>query len=321
MGEARPRTRGTSVTRFARLFVVVVSTSLVVSAAPTTAASAGAFGSVKLCAYAKPRGKQTLISAVSAFEKKIGRRLDMAHHYYHWDWDFPGKKEADDKRKGRIPYLSWRAEAGSGRDISWSSIASGAHDEVIRRRANDVRAFGKAIYLAFHQEPENDRQNGTAGSFIDAYRHIRTVFDDRGATNVRWVVILMGSTYASGKARSWYPGNAYVEYVGTDAYNWYPGRRGFEWRWFRKIMQPVYDFAVARGKPMMIGETGVQEYPGKRLPKRNWYIRALRTMKMWPSLKVFCYFNSNRIYPWWIHSSRRALRGFRVLARDPYLGG
>ena len=306
-------------TRFARLFLVAAV--LMIPAAPVAEASTSAIGAVKLCAYAKPRGKQTLISAVSAFEKRIRRRLDIAHHYYHWDWEFPGRKEADDKRKGRIPYLSWRAEAGGGKDITWSSIASGAHDELIRRRADDVKAFGKAIYLAFHQEPEDDRQNGTAASFVDAYRHVRTVFDERGATNVRWVVILMGSTYAYGDARSWYPGKAYVHYVGTDAYNWYPGRRGFEWRSFKEVMRPAYRFAVARGKPMMIGETGVQEHPRGSLPKRNWFLRALRTIKSWPNLKVLCYFHSDRIYPWWIHSSRGALSGFRALARDPYMRG
>jgi beta-mannanase len=307
------------VTRFARLLLVAVV--LVVPTAPVAEASTSSVGAIKLCAYAKPRGKQTLISAVAKFEKKIGRKLDMAHHYYHWGWDFPGKKEAVDKAKGRIPYVSWRAETDYGKAITWASIASGARDKTIRRRANDVRAFGKPIYLAFHQEPEDDRRTGGAAAFVAAYRHVRRVFDIRGATNVRWVVILMGSTYASGRAPYWYPGNAFVDYVGTDAYNWYPGRRGFRWRSFKEIMAPVYRFATARGKPMMVGETGVQEHPNGALAKRKWFLRALKTMKSWPNLKVLCYFHSDRIYPWWIHSTKRALSGFRAMARSPYVWG
>lgn len=274
----------------------------------------------KLCVFVKPtRTAQAPIQAVNAFENTINRTVDVHRVYDDWNTKFPGAIQDDDAHSGRIPFIDWKGRTSGGKTLLWNSIARGNQDATIRARARGLKRYGHLVYLSFHHEPENN--GGTAASFVAAWRHIHSIFEQVGATNVRFVWTMMAYTFDRHAAGPWYPGRANVDYVGADGYSWYPGRSGSKWRSFDEIFTPAYRWAVSHHKQLIVGETGVQEDPRAPLRKKNWFIDALATTKTWSDLAAFCYFDSNQIYLWRVTSSDAALTGFRTLANDPYLGG
>lgn len=299
-----------------RLCIAVAVFSATLSLAPSASAAP-----TRLCMFAKPRSGETAITAIKNLESKIGRSFDMRHGYYRWGSSFPGAPENEDEKVGRIPIVDWIARTSDGTWVPWKEIASGLHDSVIEARADAIKAWGNTIYVSFHHEPENDPEAGTPAEFAAAFRHVRHVFEHRGAFNVRWLLILMSSTFDSGEADSFFAGAQYADYIGVDGYNWYPGVPRASWRSFETIFRAAHDWARGVGKPLFIAEAGVMEDPDYPMRKANWFRDALTTLKSWGDVAAFCYFHSNKTYPFWVDSSKAALDAYTEIARDPQLGG
>jgi RTX calcium-binding nonapeptide repeat (4 copies)/Glycosyl hydrolase family 26 len=222
--------------------------------------------------------------------------------------------------QGRIPYISWKPKTSSGVAIPWATIASGAVDPAIAARADAIKAWGKPVYLTFHHEPENDTTVfGSPSDYIAAFRHVVDVFRARGVTNVAWAWTMMGWSFQDGSAAAFYPGDAYVDFVGVDAYNWYPGRTSSQWRSFSYVVSPGRTFAESHGKPIIVSEYGCQEDPDVAGRKAQWFLDEVSTLKSWPDVKAVLYYDSYKIYPWVTDSTTSALQAYTQIGRDPYL--
>lgn len=266
--------------------------------------------------WVKPRTGYTMEeqkAAVKDFESAVGRKLDINHHYYTFFDSFPNWHETWDLDHGRIPLISWNG-------ISSRKIAHGHVDDTIVRRARGIRDLGTPVFLRYGAEMdgyENRKWVEGPAAFIRAWRHIHDVFEAQGATNAVWVWCPNASGFTWTNAKDYYPGGSYVDWICADGYNWAPGKRGAEWRSFAKIFRDWYDFGVAKDRPLMIGETGVQE--GRAGDKAEWLNQARRQMRTrFTAIRAFVYFNSDSSYPWWIDSSRSSLDAFRSMARDPH---
>ena len=144
-------------------------------------------------------------------------------------------------------------------------------------------------------------RSGTPSDYAAAWRHIVDVFRAHGVSNVEFVWTMMSWTMhpSSGlDASSYYPGDAYIDFVGSDGYDWYPGRAGDQWNSFESIFTDTNTFALAHGKPWMVVEYGVQEDPAVPGRKAQWLLDALATAKTWPALKALIYFHLPKAYPW-----------------------
>jgi hypothetical protein len=252
-------------------------------------------------------------AAIRDFERTAGRPLDVNHFYYSFGKEFPTWREPWSLRRGGIPMISWNG-------TSAGAIAGGRYDAMIRRRADAVRALGAPVFLRFFWEMDGkpeliDRPK----QYIKAWRHVHDVFARRGATNAAWVWCPNGWAFTEGRAQRFFPGGRYVDWLCADGYNWYPGKHGSKWRSFREIFADFYRWGAKKDKPMMVGETGVQEDRRHDGRKRRWFVDARSTIKRrFPKMRAFVYFHSNTIYPWWIDSSRQAVSGFRSIARSQH---
>jgi hypothetical protein len=122
-------------------------------------------------------------------------------------------------------------------------------------------------------------------------------------------------------AQPFYPGDDAVDWICADGYNWAPNKPGTRYESFQELFQAFYDFGVAHNKPLMVGETGVQELqPGD---KAKWLAAAhVSVMQHYPSIEAFLYFdtvNANgQGYVWDLHSSPSAFQAYKDMANDPY---
>lgn len=253
--------------------------------------------------------------AVEALEDHLGRKIDIDHHFYPWDKEFPTEIERWNLDNGRLPMISW-----NGRDVFAGDIAAGEHDPLIMDRAARVKELDGTVLIRWFWEMDGNKKAEWAGApadYIAAWRHIHDTFDEQGATNVDWVWCPNASAFRDGEAQAFYPGDGYVDWICADGYNWAPGREGDEWRSFRDIFDGFYAWAAEQGKPIMIGEYGVQEgAPGE---KAAWIADLQATVKTeFPLIRALVYFNANQDYDWRMNTSETAYAAFKEMANDPF---
>jgi len=287
------------------------------STTTATTLPAPAAGGVLLGASASPdiRTLDAEKAAVEGLERSIGRTLDIDHNFYTWDAPFPTETERWDLQAGRIPMISW-----NGKNVQTTDIAAGTYDSMIKQRAKAVKALGKPVLIRWFWEMDGNKKvqfAGTPGQYIAAWRHIVSTFRAEGADNVRWVWCPNASAFNDGTAQAFYPGDDFVDWTCADGYNWAPGRPGDQWRSFQEIFSGFYGWARLQNKPIMVGETGVQERnPGD---KAEWIIAARDAVKDdFPMLRAFVYFDANKDYDWTLTTSDSAMAAFRQLANDPW---
>jgi Glycosyl hydrolase family 26 len=283
-----------------------------------------------LGAYVDPDGRWTgnadAEAEVTNFESVLGRKLGIDHHYYAWTDTFPSGLEQWDLSKGRIPLISWNG-------TNLSSILNGSYDGMITARAQAVKALGAPVFLRWCWEMNGEwsacggATNNSSGThngpskYVAAYRHIHDLFEAAGATNVAWIWCPNDQDVPSDSWNHWtnyYPGDAYVDWVGIDGYNWGTVRSWSSWTSFASLFGGVYHDYADR-KPIMITETSSTEKGGS---KPSWITSADSSLKrQFPGISALIWFDVNKEADWRPNSTSQSLKAFRQLAHDSYFGG
>jgi hypothetical protein len=155
---------------------------------------------------------------------------------------------------------------------------------------------------------------------VAAWRHIHDIFAAGNATNAVWVWCPNASAFDD-VAMSYYPGDAYVDWVCADGYNFAPNRPNDRWRSFGEIFDHFYAAGTKLRKPMMIGETGVLEREPDE--KAQWFHDAHDAIAArFPAIAALVYFNADSTekgvyYQWSVDTSPSAFEGFRYLFSGP----
>ncbi len=144
---------------------------------------------------------------------------------------------------------------------------------------------------------------GGASAFVSAWRHIRTIFQQVGATNVAFVWCPASSGVDPGP---YYPGDTSVDWIGIDGYD----RSGTST--FATLFTDFYTQWVGHGKPMMVAETGAP--PSNQVAYLNSIAAAMPSL---PEFKAVVYFDAPGPEGTWVLSGP-GLGAFAALARNPY---
>jgi hypothetical protein len=240
---------------------------------------------------------------VVGFERRLGFRLTIVHHYRPWSiTSYRIDKSALAHRQ--IPMISW----SPGGTTTAAAIASGSQDALITRTARDVKALRKKLFIRLAYEMDH----------VPAWRRVVRIFHRVGATNARFVWCGIAANFKTGHAQHYYPGDRYVNWIAADGYNWYPARG--KWVGYRKIFSSFYHWAKRHGKPLMIAETGTMEDPHNGGRKANWLSRAKRWVRAHTHIKALVYFDSisPKGYDFRVRTSGSSFRAFRKWGRGTY---
>ena len=267
-----------------------------------------------------PTARKPADMGITPMEGAFGRQFDIDNHYYAWNEALPTWRDQWDLENGRIPMLSWMG-------TSTKDTAAGRHDALFGQRADAIKALGKPVFLRWFWEADGDRATkrkpaGSPADYIAAWRHLHDLFAAHGASNAVWVWCPVSLHFYTGTAQPFYPGDDVVDWICADGYNWAPGKPNTPYEAFQRLFQAFYDFGLAHHKPLMVGETGVQENnPGD---KTRWIEAMHESVKThYPNIVAFLYFDvddsgSNGNYDWRLNSSAEAIDAFKTMALDPY---
>jgi len=296
-------------TRRLLLAVAALAAALAAAAPAAQAQSILPSSGVYLGAFANEPG------GITTLESDIGRTLALDRSYMPWTFTGWAKRVAPDAAAGRIPELAWSAAPAT----TAAAIASGSQDRVITAAARAMRATGVQILLVpwyeFDQPRGHKRFIGGPNRVVAAWRRMFAIFQAVGATNVHFVWTPMAydfGPHANVDAAAFYPGNAYVHWIGADAYN----LPGAPFRTQSELLDPAVAFAVAHHKPFMVGETAsltaLSQTPAWIQAYGAWVAQT-------PQVKAITFFDS--ISPkgndFRLEANPAALAAFAALGQEP----
>ncbi|MCU1361457.1 MAG: domain containing protein [Ilumatobacteraceae bacterium] len=316
---------------------VTVSGAMPVQAAEVPSAPL-AFG-----AYAKPRNGQTERSAVEAYETQVGRKLAVVRVFETWDQAFPDTYHTWLKDSGHSIILSIKPTRSNGTRVTWPSISGAAvgsqvYNEMVAW-AQKVKAYGVPIYITFNHEPEAgaNTTGGTATDFIAAWRKWVDVFRAQGVTNAKFMWIMTDYSFfvATSDRRyapKWYPGDGWVDAMGTDAYNWYTCRPGTAnaWKSLQQIIDPFRAFgALHPDKALWLSEFATVEDSASAGRKSTWLTQATALFKQpgWDQFDGVLYFNATFVQGgkdvclWYTDTTTTSLASYKTMGLDPFFNG
>jgi hypothetical protein len=272
-------------------------------AVPDTGAWFGAF------VDAENRRTGDRLDAIDGFEELIGRPTAVAHSFHPWHEDFPSTYDYELVHRGKLLMISW-----AGTDTR--SIVTGVYDEEIRRRAEAVRTFRAPILLRYRWEMDRPNLFNVVHSpedYVAAWKYVRKIFTEVGATNAAWVWCPHADGFIDGRAQPYYPGDDQVDWLCADVYS------GPEMYSFTDLMAPVLEWARQRPRPLLIAEFGVVR-DGRRAA---WFDEMRRALPQQPQIKGVVYFSSEQEtrprYATHLDGEPAAIQAFITLAADPWL--
>jgi hypothetical protein len=294
------------------------------------------------------------VSRIHSFERLAGRRVAWAYFSNNWFRGrirFPAKNVRTIANAGRVPFIRMMARSGfgTGRDPNFrmQSIIDGDWDPQLTHWCDRARATGIPLLVEFGTEvngdwfPWNGRWNGAGHAdgygdrdvadgperFRDAYRHIVDICRSEGATNLTWFFHVDVGAWPkqpwNTRFANYYPGDAYVDWIGISDYG--PLEPRERWVSFRRRLDHVYR-GIARlspTKPIAVLEYGAAEDWGRPRHKARWIRRAIHAVAShrWPRIRALSYWHerwrngNGSISDLHVDSSPRALRACRHSVR------
>ena len=301
-------------------------------ASPVAGAAMYWGGTIKGSVYGLSGEAPTSAAVVSRFEADAGKAITFVNTGQPWA-QFDRTTMDAAIATGTIPLVTM----GLAEGVTLKDVVGGKQDKEIRAWAKAAREFGYPFLFRPWWEVNGDWYSwGRSPEYIAAWRHFHDLVVEEGATNVTWAWVV-NSVWWDPKTESWgpsdptpyYPGAAYVDWVGMDAYNW--GLNPLQpdkWRTPTEVIGPTLEIleGIAPGKPVCICEDASTEKGGEKGP---WISSMLgEYLPAHPSIKAYLWFNWNveqggqpgTEWDWPIESSPAAQAAFRAgIQSDVYL--
>jgi hypothetical protein len=243
-------------------------------------------------------------SDAASIESLAGKKMSLEATFVGWGSgnNFPSSMD-----KSRTPVIFWE-QYGTTLD----AIISGSQDSYISQFASAAKAYGSPVILApFHEmngdwDPWGGTMSGnTPAKVISAWRHVYSLFS--GVTNVKFAWDVNNQSepdVSSNSIATYYPGDAYVDYVGVDGFNFNNPWQTFSQVFPASLMQQLKSY----NKPVYILSTA----SAAGTQKAQW-IKDLGTYATNYGIAGWVWFNENKEQNWLFNSDPSSLSAFKSI--------
>jgi beta-mannanase len=168
-----------------------------------------------------------------------------------------------------------------------------------------MKALGTPILLRWRWEmnrPNLATTVGTPQQYVAAWKHVRAILQQAGATNVGMVWCPLAGNFSATDAAAYYPGDDQVDWLCTDVYALGSDQS------FGDVAADFMAWAGSHPKPVIVGEYGAEQ--ADPATKAAWIAGATAYALAHPQIRAMVYFDADRV------DDHGVLRDFRVEA-DP----
>lgn len=252
------------------------------------------------------------LEPISMLEDSLHTHLPIIQLYSAWgskaEEAFPTQKVVAINNLGSLPLVTWEpwlsdfaagelpaalADVKTRDKAGMKAIASGTYDAYIDRWATAAKNVGKPLLVRLGHEMNDPYrypwgpQNNDPKDFIAAWQHVVSRFRQVGAANVAWV----WSPHTAYTFTAYYPGDAFVDWVGVGTLNYGTVAIWSQWWSFADIFGRYYPQLASYKKPIIITEFGSLKVGGSR---SQWFTEALTDMpKKYPLVKSVVFYHSS----------------------------
>jgi beta-mannanase len=263
--------------------------------------------------------KPSDLSEINSFERRARQHADIVMWFCDWaQCEFDERQVEAVRKRGSVPEISW--EPWDSRipvrepqpPYQLARIIAGEHDDTIVRYARGVAAYGHKIRLRFAHEMNGGAypwaeklNNNKPGEYKRMWRHVWSIFQREGATNVDW----MWAPVSAKIHKSQYPGDKYVDIVGISGFNGGSAVFRRQWRSFAAIFGPRFAKLneIAPNKPKAVPEVASTENGGNKPAWIRGMFKYLRNHRM---IRSMVWFDIRKESDWRISSTRASRKAF-----------
>jgi len=261
---------------------------------------------------------------INNFRNEFGKSPYLVMVFVDWDNYVPDNVVSDVYSQGSVLFITWEPWKAADRSgIDYDSLLNGGYDKYISDFSLQLKAVGKPVFLRFGHEMNGDWYPWSAlklgkEKYISIYRHVKDIFGRNNVNNVKWVFSVNWEDVPKDKNSfiCYYPGDAYVDYVGIDGYNWGTNKPWSKWMGFYEIFGKRYaEIQNDIHKPVLITEFSSTSEGGN---KGEWIRKALQSIKKMPNVQGFILFNVNKETDWGFLGTDESAKILKKQLKDPY---
>ncbi|HWV66845.1 glycosyl hydrolase [Chitinophaga sp.] len=257
-----------------------------------------------------PAGTDGLSSLqqVKDYQQQFHTRFNIISLYIPWG-DAPQCNVPDSLinaiyNNGSLPMITWEPwtnlfdSAIANKELSkgqrvFAHISAGFFDQYLLRFAARIKSLNRPVFIRFAHEADNPAYpwsatgNNTPEQFKAAWQYICRLFNRNGVSNVIWV----WNPWHAAAAMDYFPGAAYVDWIGVTGLNYGPQNENGQSYTFRELYAPFHRLPVFRsGLPVMVAEMGSLRAAGNQ---QRWLEDAFTSINdQFPEIHAFVLFNS-----------------------------
>jgi len=255
---------------------------------------------------------------VSILGSRVGHQPNMCQVFASWygQRSFPTNIAVAAHERGvsfMVTWQPWNSRKGKApqKAFALNYIAKGKYDAYIGLWAKQIKLFKYPVYIRFAHEMNGpwypwgaSDAKKSAKLYVAAWRHVHDIFVQAGATNAMWVwapnAVKSGSQLP---LKPFYPGDAYVDYVGPVGYARHNGDT------FKKVFAATFaQISKFTAKPAFVSETGVLNAVKKPEQFVSSFFAEVKARK----INGFVWFNSTLRRSPWNLNSKKALSKFKT---------
>ncbi len=249
---------------------------------------------------------------LSNFEALVGKKLDIVADFEGWDTEFPSYLKTSVGQAGKTLLIFWEP------DFGYDLINNGSKDKYIKQFVAEAKAYKYPVIMVpfaemnLNEEAWGYGQNrNSAASFKKAWIRIHNLF--AGVKNVKFGLAFNNVSIPDSKDNEYadyYPGSAYVDYVGVDGFDFGDPHLTFG-QIFDEPMKELAQF----NKPIYIFSMGAISGPGKAA----WITDGLgKRISAYKNVVGWIWFNESKMeegrwIDWTVNSDGNSLRAFKSI--------
>jgi mannan endo-1,4-beta-mannosidase len=241
------------------------------------------------------------MSEVNMIAAMMDKRPDTVGYFLGWDQPFRPEAVIDTWRQGALPLLTWESH-GNGPSGSrppdeayaLDRIVAGEYDDYIDSFAQAVKRTGMPLVIRLDHEMNGDwypwsedKPYNSPGDYVAMWRHVVDRFRAVGAD--KYVIWLWAPSRVDNikhqTISQYYPGDAYVDWVGMSGYQRSASSQATFDITFGKTLGLLRSLT---DKPIFLAEIGATESGGR---KASWITSLFDNLPLNPDIIGFAWFN------------------------------
>ena len=170
-----------------------------------------------------------------------------------------------------VAWEPWNPSEGMNQSTDYlAEIPKGTLDSYLEEFGSSIKNYEKLVIIRFGHEMNGNWYpwGRRPEEYKIAYRYVVDFFKKQGVGNAKFMWSINAESVPIepiGNVKNYYPGDAYVDFIGLDGFNYGQGG-GRSWRSFDQIFSSVYTFVTSAypEKQVMISETASGEEGGDK---------------------------------------------------------